>query len=204
MNEQRRQDVIDAAKAHLRALDEMRGAAHDPKNDILDASTIDEGMAVMDIVQQDCEATENALRAALRAAESAHAPPQAKGLPAWLEEAERRASAATDGPWKRLGTQGLDQDYLIRMPDGASFITGDAIYHDASDADFIASVRTDAPLAYATLREQAATIAKLIAHFDEHAWHDTGCGTRHPGPGECDCGFEDARKEVAAVKGVGK
>ncbi len=40
----------------------------------------------------------------------------------------------------------------------------------------------------------------LILAFHSYAWHDSSCDIKNPmGPGECDCGFDLARKNVKAI-----
>ena len=195
MNEQLRQDVIDKAKAlldavneHRRALTEMRSAAVDPATDILNSETIDVAMAAMDISMQDCSATEASMFAAadefaaLRAAESAAQPEPAPASVSPDDATEKMLRREQDAIKRILLSvaDSLDALCCIERIVYSGNIPPEALLDDHK-------------------RVAAVVIAQLIAHFDEHAWHDTGCGTRHPGPGECDCGFEEARKEVAAM-----
>ncbi len=42
---------------------------------------------------------------------------------------------------------------------------------------------------------------RLIELFHKHAWHERSCGrSRDTGPGECDCGFDAAVKEIEEME----
>ena len=116
-----------------------------------------------------------------------------------LADIQRRADAATAGPWmwgeetSEWGDCGPNLETVERGPaysdgsQGAKELVIGSWGHDANgisvedtDAEFIAHARTDVPRLLALVREQAATIARTRAEadsFDELASHASYNGT---------------------------
>lgn len=84
-----------------------------------------------------------------------------------LDEIAARADAATEGPWRALGTGAAGGDHWYICDDGeaiASISAQDGINEDQRepDAEFIAHAREDVPKLVAALR----AIEELLAYWD--------------------------------------
>lgn len=104
-----------------------------------------------------------------------------------LDEAERLAKAATEGPWRALdgGVRDASDNRIATAHIGGSWDQRDA------NAAFIVHARTFVPAAVARIRELEAALAKYGAHIGHH---ETGrgpaCSRRDRS--ECDCGLDAA------------
>ena len=96
--------------------------------------------------------------------------------PADLDEIERRASAATEGPWTGREVKHRDPDgRVIGVELGAAHDDHAAIFgaNPEADAEFIAAARTDVPRLVAEVRRLQAeneNLRVIARHLDE------GCG----------------------------
>lgn len=93
-----------------------------------------------------------------------------------LAEIDRRAEAATDGPWFVASdrTEILSES-ACRVIADTRFFQGPPDFLECADAEFIAHARTDVPALIAALREARAErdalreVAELLAHADADA-----------------------------------
>ncbi len=76
-------------------------------------------------------------------------------ITAWLDEAQQRADAATEGPWHGYGLDPNGAYFVHGGTEAVGYFAADPIVTEGAieeDAEFIAHARTDLPRALAALR----------------------------------------------------
>lgn len=122
--------------------------------------------------------------------------------PAELEAVEKRAAAATPGPWRTEATDWGAQ-VLPAKPRRVGYdrVIGDLGWGEEeeqgrADAAFIAAARTDVPALVAALKEARWVLREV----EDYAAHAVTCETSLR-RGECDCGLDEVRRRLAAALG---
>jgi hypothetical protein len=96
----------------------------------------------------------------------------------WLDQAQARVDAATDGPWEldQFGPDEVEDGpfHFIGSPSDRHVVTP-TVHMVSADAAFIAAARTDLPAAIAALQAVLAIHAASTEHLRGSAAYCVGC-----------------------------
>ena len=122
--------------------------------------------------------------------------------PEELDEIEKRAMAATDGPWSKCGieweghTSDPDPELsVVCHGDHCAIVESVEAEHRDADLTFIAHARNDVPALVAEVRRLREALGKALAYAE----HDYGCMTEVGQP--CSCGWAADRAAIHEALG---